>query len=106
MPGGASALFYFSQVPTKILTGSVNIDINRHLLLRLPSVTRGNPAKLEVPRVRLESTRGFLLPRVVNAWNSLPDKIIASQDFFTFRKSLLKYIKDPIVMQELAYGVK
>jgi len=88
----------------KILTGSINVDINRHLLLRPPSATRGNPAKLEAPRVRLESTRRFLVPRVVNAWNSLPDDIIASQDILTFRKSLLKYIKNPIVMQALACG--
>jgi len=46
----------------KILTGSVNTDINRHLLLRPPSATRGHPTKLEVPRVPLESTRGFLVP--------------------------------------------
>jgi len=76
----------------------------RHLMLRPPSAARGHPAKLEVRGVRLESrpTRGFLVPRVVNACNSLPDDIIASQDFFIFCKSLLKYIKDPIVIQALA----
>ena len=50
--------------------------------------TRGHRLKLSIPLCRSDTLRRFLITRVVNVWNSLPDQVIEAQTISTFKSRL------------------
>lgn len=79
----------------QICTGKIRIDPKK-LFAPSPanSATRGHPRKLLVPSSNKASRRQFFSVRVVNAWNSLPEEIVMSENTNTFKNKLDKYWED------------
>ena len=53
--------------------------------------TRGNSFKLAKLAVVSERDKNFFTNRVINIWNSLPDKIVTSSSVSSFKKSIAQF---------------
>jgi ribonuclease P/MRP protein subunit RPP40 len=86
----------------KILTGVYDLDAAPHLELNLDTRTRGNSLKLATHRTRYNLRKYFFTNRVVNVWNSLPDRVVLSRSVDQFKNNLDKFWSN----QELFYNYK
>jgi hypothetical protein len=76
----------------KILNGKVNV--NKEQFFRLSATghnTRGHSLKLEVQRPRLDKRKFFFSHRVVQQWNSLPQRVVTSVSVNSFKNSFDKF---------------
>ena len=73
----------------KYLTGIYNIP-NDILPKDNKTITRGHSLKLAKPTAQNSVRQNFFSVRVVNAWNSLPEKVISASSLNAFKNELDK----------------
>jgi len=79
----------------KILSGKENVDSETFFQLVDPSRhTRGHSLKLYKRHCRLDARKFFFSQRVVNSWNSLPQRVIEAPSVNSFKKRLDDYYQD------------
>lgn len=74
----------------KILNQYYDSEVNFNLK-RNTGPTRGNSMKLAKERCRTKKRQMFFSSRVVDAWNSLPDEVVAAESVLAFEKRLDRY---------------
>jgi len=72
----------------KILTGKYDVDVTPKVIRVYGSTTRRNVFKLDKGRALFDLCKYYFTNRVVNAWNSLPDHVVLSETFNTFKLRL------------------
>ena len=75
----------------KIMSGVYDINVSPILELNLDRRTRGNCMKLAVNRTKYDLRKHFFTNRIVNIWNSLPDKIVKSTSVNQFKGALDRF---------------
>ena len=74
----------------KILTGKY-VDVTPKVLRVYDSTTGGNVFDLNKGRAKYDLRKFYFTNRVVNAWNSLPDRVVLSETVNTFKSRLDKF---------------
>ncbi len=77
----------------KYLSGIYNVDSD-FLVLDNTGYTRGHSKKLKKMSSRKSCRSNYFSRRVVNAWNSLPENVVAAPTLNTFKARLDSYWKD------------
>ena len=77
----------------KMFHGFSRID-TQSLFVMDASVRRGHRFKLYKPRFRLDIRKNFFSQRVVNIWNSLPDRVVAAPSINTFKSYIGIYLAE------------
>ena len=77
----------------KILKGIEGIPMKSLFSLNA-SVTRGNSLKLNKSRSKLNTMHIFFSQRVVNAWNRLPEKVIACNTVNGFKNAIDRHFRE------------
>ena len=72
----------------EVLHGYYDIVWSRYFTLSSVHSTRGHCMKLFKKQSRLLLRSNFFIQRVINTWNSLPDKVVLSPTTSTFKASL------------------
>jgi len=83
----------------KIMTGETIIDMNGHLQIREPGITRGHSLCIEMPVVEHVATKWYFLSRVAEPWNKMPSKLLDCRSDDSFRHGLLTHIADPYTLK-------
>jgi len=82
----------------KIMTGETNMDMNGHLQIREPGISRGNSLRIEMPAVKHVATKRYFLSRVAEPWNKMPSKLLNCRSADSYRRSLLTHIADSYIL--------
>ena len=77
----------------KILKEFEGIPVNSLFELN-NSVTRGNSLKLNKPRSRLNIRQNNFSQRVINAWNRLPEQVIAATTVNGFKNAIDRHFRE------------
>ena len=77
----------------KILKGIEGIPINSLFSLN-SSVTRGNSLKLNKSGSKLNTRRNFFGQHIVNAWNLLPEKVLACDTVNGFMNAIDRHFRE------------
>ena len=72
----------------KILNGAYDSKHTNSLLKINHSNTRGHPFKLTKESVNTNLLRNFFSNRIINHWNSLPEKAVLSSSVNSFKTSI------------------
>ena len=72
----------------KIIKGIEDIPSDRFFKLSNSSSTRGHSLKLEKPRCRTTMRLQHFSQRIINNWNSLPERVVAAKDVNDFKSKL------------------
>jgi ribonuclease P/MRP protein subunit RPP40 len=72
----------------KMVRGLSGIHMGDLIEFRNGRELRGHSKKLAKKRCKLELRKGFFTHRVVNPWNSLPDKVIEATSVVSFKRKL------------------
>jgi len=75
----------------KILTCKYDADITPQVTRVYDLTTRGNVLKLDKGWAKYDLCKYYFTNRVVNAWNSLPDRVVLSETINTFELQLDKF---------------
>jgi len=87
----------------KILTDKYDNNVNLHLERQKDSLTKGHSLKLVHPRCHYDLWKYSFTVRIVNLWNSLPEKVVfIANTVNTFKNRLDKFWFN----QELVYDYK
>ena len=78
----------------KLVTGRLKADANLLKIERGPHRTRGHSLRLTKVRAVKHARRNCLLIRGANAWNSLPERVVASKSVPIFKNRLDRFFKD------------
>ena len=78
----------------KILGGKYDEDCTEGLFTLQVNETRGHSKKLYKTRARLNIRKYTFPNRVVNNWNSLPERVVNSETTIRFEKGLDSYWKN------------
>jgi len=75
-----------SEMTYTVSSGTLNRSIPyRTLLLFVINRTRGHSLKLFVPDARVNCRKHFFAVRMINVWNSLPDKVVSTNQLSRFK---------------------
>jgi len=86
----------------KIITGKYERAVAPRLERDDVSVTRGNELKLKKFRVRYDLRKYSFTNRVVNIWNSLPNKVVLANSVNCFKSRLDKFWQN----QDIVYNFR
>ena len=75
----------------KILTNRYHKDVNLHFERNLDQRTRGHSQKLVTIRCHYDLRKFSFGVRVINIWNSLPEKVVSADTVQTFKNRLDKF---------------
>jgi hypothetical protein len=85
----------------KILNGSYDSNAVPHLeFSNIVKVTRGNNFKLETLRPKHQFRKYFFNNRIVNIWNSLPNRVVLSPNTNQFKTNLDKFWSNQIMIYD------
>ena len=90
----------------KIIKGIEDIPSERFFKVCKESSTRGHSLKLEKPRCKTTIRQRHFSQRIINDWNSLPERVVAAKDVNQF-KMISKPVKESpghsnrIILQEV-----
>ena len=87
----------------KILKGLERLDAGRLFPMLGESRTRGHSLRIRGRPFRMEMRKNFFSQRVVNLWNSLPQKAVEANSLDAFKRELDRALKDSGVR---GYGEK
>ena len=73
--------------------GYSRVDVQSYFMMDV-SVRRGHRFKMYKPRFRLDIRKKFFSQRVVNIWNSLPDRVIAAPSINSFKAYIGIYLEE------------
>ena len=88
------------KVYNKILTNDSRVNL--HLEKQQDSITRGHSLKLVNTRYHYDLIKFSFAPRIVNAWNSLPEIVVSADTTDTFKRRLDKFWQH----QDISYDYK
>ena len=63
------------------------------------SSTRGHSLKLEKPRCRTTTRQQHFSQRVINDWNSLPERVVAAKDVNAFKTRIDQHWNHEVVYE-------
>ena len=72
----------------QIINGLVALNLKKNFEPSPNRITRGNKQKLVLPKTRLATRSNFFACRVVPVWNSLPNDVILSSSYSSFKSQL------------------
>ena len=82
----------------KAFHSDVDVGLAQLFDRRVHQSTRGHQYKISVPLCNLEVRRRFLSVRVVYAWNSLPQDVVALESLDAFKGKLDMLLSDQFYM--------
>jgi len=85
-----------------ILTNKYDSRVNLYLEMQQDSITRGHSLKLANNRYHHDLRKFSFAPRIVNAWNNLPEIVISANTTDTFKRRLDKFWQH----QDILYDYK
>ena len=77
------------------LAGEKDIQLNGHVTLREPGITRGHNLRIVIPKVVHNATKRFFISRIARHWNALPNLILDCRNPNSLRLALLSFFPDP-----------
>ena len=77
---------YKMMMMMMILTNKYDSRVNLYLEKQQDSTTRGHSLKLVNNRYHYDLRKFSFAPRIVNAWNSLPEIVISAHTTDTFKR--------------------
>lgn len=80
----------------KLLHGFYNVDTNKFLQINKDAKTRGNSLKIVKQQYRTDVRKHFLVNRVCDQWNYLPECVVDAPTLNTFKNRIDKVLS-PIV---------
>ena len=86
----------------KILTNRYHKDVNLHFERNLDQRTRGHSQKLVTIRCHYDLRKFSFGVRVINIWNSLPEKVVSADTVQTFKNRLDKFWRN----QDIVFNYK
>ena len=83
----------------KIVKGLEDIPTERFFKFCKQSSTRGHSLKLEKPRCRTTTRQQHFSQRVINDWNSLPERVVAAKDVNAFKTRIDQHWNHEVVYE-------
>ena len=75
----------------KIVTGKYDKDITPNLIQSNIRITRGNDLRLQKSHFKYDVRKFYFTNRVVDYWNSLPNRVVTANNTNVFKKRLDQY---------------